>query len=137
MKKILLAIGAIVIVLTVNAQNYNVTVNSQFQPMSVEEHLRYMQAQAARDAYLEKRYDEYTGYAYKALKRGNRYDFIYYSNIALETGLYSSQLYYDRGAAFEYLKDYKRAKKEYKKAYKHGYYEAYYALEKLKKLRKR
>lgn len=53
MRKIFLYCATMFVAYSSVAQNYNVTINSQFKPMSVEEHLLYMQAQAQRQAYEE------------------------------------------------------------------------------------
>ena len=105
--------------------------------VAYEELMLAAQAKAARDAYNQQRFEEYQDKAYAALNRGDRGEFITYSNYALQTGWYNAKLYYDRGKAFQYLNDYKSAKKEYKKAKKKGYYQAESALQELKLLRKR
>lgn len=109
---------------------------SKFKPFTYEELLLQAQAKAARDAYNEKIFNEFQDKAYSCLNKKDYYGFIYYSDHALKTGWYNSQLYYDRGRAFENLNDYKRAKKEYKKAKKKGYYPAIEALKRCKQKEK-
>ena len=84
----------------------------------------------------EAQYNNYINKAYKALNRGNRNDFITYTNYALNTGFYNAQVYYDRGSVFQAMEDYAKAKKEYKIAKKLGYYQAERALVILKSIRK-
>lgn len=130
MKKVFLI--TITIILFTTNMNGQIVAESSFQPLSYEEILLAAQAQAAQRAYEEKKYDEYKSKAYDYWKNGDYNGFIHYSNIALSTGWYSASLYYDRGRAYEYLRDYKRAKKEYKKAKKKGSYLAISALEQCK-----
>lgn len=118
--------------LTTNA-NGQIVVNSTFKPLSYDELLLQAQAQAYHSKMMEEKFDEYQDKAYEQYNRGDYRGFIYYSDIALSTGWYNTQLYYDRGNAYEYLHDYKHAKKEYKKAKKKGYYPAVSALEQCKR----
>lgn len=62
--------------------------------------------------------------------------YLRYSDYALKTGWSSSELYYNRGVAYERIGNYKAAKEEYKKAKKRGYFLAKQALRDLKKKKK-
>lgn len=144
MRKIFLYCATMFVAYSSVAQNYNVTINSQFKPMSVEEHLLYMQAQAQRQAYEEEMrarskrlFEQYQNDAYKALNRGDKSGFLRLSNQALQTGWYNGKLYYDRGKVYQQFGLYKYAKQEFKKAKKVGYYQAEYALIELKEAKHR
>lgn len=144
MRKIFLYCATMFVAYSSVAQNYNVTINSQFKPMSVEEHLLYMQAQAQRQAYEEEMrarskrlFEQYQNDAYKALNRGDKSGFLRLSNQALQTGWYNGKLYYDRGKVYQQFGLYKYAKQEFKKAKKVGYYQAEYALIELKEAKRR
>jgi len=121
--KLLLLTIAMFGCMTANAQNY--VVNSTFEPLS------YSQI-AAKVAYGKRMADNYFDKAYEYYNKGDMQGFIYYSDIAMSYGWYSSECYYDRGVAYERLHDYKHAKKNYKKALKKGYYPARSALESCK-----
>lgn len=110
---------------TAKGQNYNYVIPSTFQPLS------YSQI-AAKVAYEKQMFDKYYDEAYSYYNKGDMQGFIYYSDCALKYGFYSNKMYYDRGVAYERLRDYKRAKKNYKKAMKKGYYPASQALESCK-----
>ena len=105
-----------------NAQNYNVTINSQFKPMSMEEAMMYARAQAIHEQRMEQLFNEYKDKAYNCYYRRDYNGFIYYSNLALNTGWCNDKLYYDRGVVFEKYHEYRKAKKEYQKAMSKGYY---------------
>lgn len=144
MRKIFMYCATMLVAYSSVAQNYNVTINSQFKPMSVEEHLLYMQAQAQRQAYEEEMrarskrlFEQYQNDAYKALNRGDKSGFLRLSNQALQTGWYNGKLYYDRGKVYQQFGLYKYAKQEFKKAKKVGYYQAEYALIELKEAKRR
>ncbi|MDY3968295.1 MAG: hypothetical protein SO028_07940 [Prevotella sp.] len=92
----------------------------------------HAQAEAYRQQERKERFDEYQDRAYNCYNRGDYNGFIYYSDYALKTGWYNSKLYYDRGAAYERLHEYGKAKKEYKRAIKKGYYPAQSAYEQCK-----
>jgi len=81
----------------------------------------------------QRRFTYYQNLAYESLNKDNYYDFLDYSNYALQTGWYNSKLYYDRGRVFEEIGYYKEAKMEYKKAMKRGYSRAKSALKNLRK----
>lgn len=107
-------------------------INSQFKPLSYEELMLQAQAEAYRQQKMKERFEEYQDRAYNCYNRGDYNGFIYYSDYALKTGWYNSKLYYDRGAAYERLHEYGKAKKEYKSAIKKGYYPAQSAYEQCK-----
>jgi len=96
----------------------------------------YLMGKAMKEKKEKEKYDYFVDLAYKYASQKDAINFIQYSNYALQTGWYNSKLYYDRGRAFEYIRQYKLAKKEYKKAYKKGYYKAKEALNRLKKTKK-
>ena len=114
-----------------------IVINSQYKPYTFNEIMLQAKVQAARNAYNEKKFKEYSNEAYEAYNRGDKYGFITYTNYALETGWYNAKMYYDRGQVFQSLGDMKNAKREYKKAKKHGYYQAEIALNQLKNLKKK
>ena len=101
-----------------------IVVNSTFKPLSYEELIISAQAEAYRQQKMQERFDEYQDRAYNCYNKGDYNGFIYYSDYALKTGWYNSKRYYDRGAVFERLHEYGKAKKEYKRALKKGYYPA-------------
>ena len=128
MKKFLLTLMATICVAFSYAQNTNYVIESTFQPLSMEEMLMAARANAYRQQIMKERFEEYQDKAYNCYNKGDFNGFIYYSDYALNTGWYNSKLYYDRGAAFEKLHEYRKAKKEYKRALKKGYYPAQSAL---------
>ena len=128
MKKFLLTLMATICVAFSYAQNTNYVIESTFQPLSMEEMMMAARANAYRQQIMKERFEEYQDKAYNCYNKGDFNGFIYYSDYALNTGWYNSKLYYDRGAAFEKLHDYRKAKKEYKRALKKGYYPAQSAL---------
>lgn len=143
MKKYLVLIGFSYVFVGLQAQNThyvdvrvreantpNYKVESSFEPMSTD-----MMIAGAK--YRVNKFNEYRDLAYAALKKGDKYGFITYTNYALSTDYYSAKMYYDRGKVFQELGDYKQAKKNYKKAKKHGYYQANQALAELKELSKK
>lgn len=143
MKKYLVLIGFSYVFVGLQAQNThyvdvrvreantpNYKVESSFEPMSTD-----MMIAGAK--YRVNKFNEYRDLAYAALKKGDKYGFITYTNYALSTDYYSAKMYYDRGKVFQELGDYKQAKKNYKKAKKHGYYQANQALVELKELSKK
>lgn len=138
LKKYIYAVFFVVLIFPCELQGQNVWLvnTSKFKPLTYEELLLQAQAEAARDAYNKQKFDEFQDKAYSCLKRNDYNGFIYYSDYALKTGWYNSQLYYDRGKAFESLNDYKKAKKEYKRAKKKGYYPAVEALKRCKQKEK-
>lgn len=119
------------------AQNLNLRINSTYRPLTNEELWIHAYAEALREKEREKQFNEMQDISYKYYNRGDYNGFIYYSDLALETGWYNSKLYYDRGVAFEKLNEYKKARKEYKKALKKGYYPAQSALTNCKNNEKR
>jgi len=128
MKKFLLTLMATICVAFSYAQNTNYVIESTFQPLSMEEMMMAARANAYRQQIMKERFEEYQDKAYNCYNKGDFNGFIYYSDYALNTGWYNSKLYYDRGAAFEKLHEYRKAKKEYKRALKKGYYPAQSAL---------
>lgn len=114
-----------------------IVIKSQYKPYTFEEMMLQAKVQAAKNAYNEKKFNEYSNQAYAAYNRGDKYGFITYTNYALETGWYNAKMYFDRGQVFQSLGDMKSAKREYKKAKKYGYYEAEVALNQLKKSKKK
>ena len=114
------------------AQNINIVNGSVYQPLSMEELMMAARANAYRREMAKQRFEEYKEKAYTYYNRGDYSGFIYYSNIALNTGWYNDKMYYDRGVAFEMLHEYSKAKKEYKRAIKKGYYPAQSAYEQCK-----
>jgi Flp pilus assembly protein TadD len=87
----------------------------------------------ARRAEKERLFNHYSSLAYDALNRRQYAQFLRYSEYALDTGLSSSQLYYDRGYVLESLGDFEAARKEYIKADRMGYAPARYALSELER----
>lgn len=136
MKNPIYAIVLIVVIFPYKLYGQNLLINTKFKPFTYEELILQAQAEAARDAYNEKLFNEFQDKAYSCLHKKEYNGFIYYSEQALKTGWYNSQIYYDRGRVFEYLNDYKRAKKEYKKAKKKGFYPAVEALKRCKQKEK-
>ncbi len=134
MKKIIT--GAIFTLFTVLQTHAQYRINSSYKPLTFEEAYQYAMAKAAAREAARKRFNEYVELAYKWLNQDNYYYFIKYSDIALETGLYNNQLYYDRGQAYENMNEFGKAKKEYKKSLRHGYYPAKTALEVCKQRQK-
>ena len=132
MKKFLLTLMATICVAFSYAQNTNYVIESTFQPLSMEEMMMAARANAYRQQIMKERFEEYQDKAYNCYNKGDFNGFIYYSDYALNTGWYNSKLYYDRGAAFEKLHEYRKAKKEYKRALKKGYYPAQSALKQCK-----
>jgi tetratricopeptide (TPR) repeat protein len=128
MKKFLLTLMATICVAFSYAQNTNYVIESTFQPLSMEEMMMAARANAYRQQIMKERFEDYQDKAYNCYNKGDFNGFIYYSDYALNTGWYNSKLYYDRGAAFEKLHEYRKAKKEYKRALKKGYYPAQSAL---------
>lgn len=124
MKKSLFLVWMVLVSFFSNAQNYNITVNSQFKPMSMDEAMMYARAQAIHDQRMQQLFDEYQKKAYNYYYKADYNNFIYYSNLALNTGWCSGKLYYDRGVVYEKFHEYRLAKKEYKKAIDQGYYSA-------------
>ena len=106
-----------------------IVIDSKFKPFSYEELMMQAQAEAAYNAQMKQRFQQYQDEAYRRYNKQDCYGFLTYSNYALETGWYNSQLYYDRGVVYERLNNFKQAKKEYKKAKKNGYADAERALE--------
>lgn len=139
MKRLFLLIAAVVMVATGYAQS----VESGFRPMTMEELMlpfilysqnseRIQQIQEQRQQAARQRFAEYRDKAYECYNKNDYSGFIYYSAIALSTGRYNVEMYYDRGVAFEALHDYKQAKKEYKMAINYGYYPAVTAYNEVK-----
>ena len=93
-----------------------IVIDSKFKPLSYEELMMQAQAEAAYNAQMKQRFEQYQDEAYRRYNKQDWYGFLTYSNYALETGWYNSQLYYDRGVVYERLNNFKQAKKEYKKA---------------------
>lgn len=106
-----------------------IVIDSKFKPFSYEELMMQAQAEAAYNAQMKQRFQQYQDEAYRRYNKQDWYGFLTNSNYALETGWYNSQLYYDRGVVYERLNNFKQAKKEYKKAKKNGYADAERALE--------
>ena len=132
MKKFLMLFLVAFISIKGYAQNINYVIESTFQPLSMEEMMLAARANAYRQQRMKELFEEYQDKAYAYYNKGDFNGFIYYSDYALKTGWYNSKLYHDRGAAYEKLHDYKKAKKEYKKAIKEGYYPAKAAYEQCK-----
>ena len=129
MKKYLIILVLTLVATTGKAQ---LVINSQFKPLSYEQLMLHAQAEAYREQEAKERFDQYQERAYGCYRRGDYKGFIYYSDYALKTGWYNSELYYDRGVAFEHLHEYGKAKKEYKRAIKKGFYPAVSAYEQCK-----
>ena len=132
MKRIILISALAFISIYGHAQKLNYVSESYFQPMSMGEMILKAQTEIYWQQVMQQKFEEYQDKAYNCLNNGNYQGFITYSSYALETGWYSSKLYYDRGVVFEYFHDYRNAKKEYKRAIKSGYYPAQTALEQCK-----
>lgn len=130
MKKYLIILALTLVATTGTAQ---LVVNSKFKPLSYDELMLHAQAEAYRQQEEKERFEEYQDRAYECYNQADYKGFIFYSDYALKTGWYNSQLYYDRGSAYERLHEYSKAKKEYKRALKKGYYPAQSALENCKK----
>ena len=124
-----------------NAQGY--VINSTFKPLSMQEMLlpyvlysqnaeRIRERQEQREAAAKQRFGDYSDKAYECFNKLDYQGFIYYSSLALNTGWYNSEMYYNRGRAFEELHDYKQAKRQYKIALGYGYYPAQSALKLVK-----
>lgn len=120
-KTFVLVIFAIFASIKISAQNYDYTVESYYQPLSMEE----MIIQAKVNVSL---FNKYSDIAMEYYDEGNYETFLYYSNLALDTGYGSGILYYRRGVVFEYFHKYSKAKKEYKRAICCGYSAAQSAL---------
>lgn len=118
-----------VLLVSLGSMGYAQTINAKFKPLSFDELLIQAKAEAAYKAQQKENFQRYCDTAYKYWKNKDYEGFIYYSDFALGTGFSSNSLYYDRGRAYEYLRNYKKAKKEYKKAKRNGYYPAVSALE--------
>ena len=112
MKKILIALAISFAIGEGYAQNINYTINSTFQPLSMEELMMSARAEAYRQQIAQQRFEEYKDKAYTYLNKGDYQGFLYYSDYALSTGWYNNKMYYDRGVAFEKFHEYRKAKKE-------------------------
>ena len=112
------------------AQNY--TIESTFQPLAMEEMVVAARAKAYHQQIMRQRFEEYREEAYARYNRRDYNGFLLYSYYALGTGWYDSKMYYDRGAVYEMMHEYSKAKKEYKRAMKKGYYPAKAAYEQCK-----
>lgn len=88
---------------------------------------------AEADNRLRQYYDYYAAKAYDSYRKGDYFNCLQSSSEALETGYYSADLYYIRGASYEHFGDYRQAKKCYRKARKEGSISARSALRALKK----
>ena len=119
----------IIVVCTNQVAISQFVINSKFKPFSYEELMMQAQAQAAYNARIEQLFEQYQEEAYRCYNKQDWYGFLTYSNYALETGWYTSELYYHRGVVYEHLNNFKQAKKEYKKAKQKGYVYAERALE--------
>ena len=128
--KMLLIFGLITISYTINAQinRYNQPAGATYKPLTREEIMLVAQAnairaEAERKAAIEREqaFKYYQELAYQSLNKGNKREFITFSNTAISYGWYSSTLYYDRGIAYRDLGYKQYAKKELKKAKKYGY----------------
>ena len=111
---------------------FSQTITSRYRPMSWGDMLLQVQAEAVQAESRREKFNEYKNLAYSNLEKKDYNAFLYYSQCALNCGYYTPSLYYDRGKAFEYFNEYKKAKKEYKKAIKYGHYPAVQALEECK-----
>ncbi len=67
---------------------------------------------------------QYVEIAYDYFSQKDYRNFLIYSDKALNTEYYTSELYYMRGLAYELLGLYKQSRKEYEIAYKYGYTQA-------------
>jgi hypothetical protein len=143
MKRLFLLLGFILVITFSNAQNNPYVVDGGFEPMTMDEMLlpfvlysqnaeRIRELQEQREAAAKQRFSDYSDKAYECFNKSDYQGFIYYSSLALNTGWYNSEMYYDRGRAFEELHDYKQAKKQYKIALGYGYYPAQSALQLVK-----
>jgi tetratricopeptide (TPR) repeat protein len=130
MKKylILLALAAV----TVTGAAQSLVISSRYRPLSVEEMVLQVQAETYYQQKMKERFEEYQDKAYIYYNKGDYKNFITYSDYALQTGWYTGKLYYDRGYAYECLREYRKAKKEYKRAIKKEYSPAQYAYEQCK-----
>lgn len=87
-----------------------IVIDSKFKPFSYEELMMQAQAEAAYNAQMKQRFEQYQDEAYRRYNKQDWYGFLTYSNYVLETGWYNSQLYYDRGVVYERLNNFKQAK---------------------------
>lgn len=92
---------------------------------------------AAADHRRKSHFEDYESEAYDYFNRGDYYNCLYSSSLALETGFYTPRLFYIRGIAFERIGNYKEAKKMYRKAKRKGFTPARTALEALKQSKKK
>lgn len=67
---------------------------------------------------------QYAAIAYDYFNNKDYRNFLKYSDSALETLYYTSELYFMRGYAYEMLGLYKQSRQEYELAYKYGYTQA-------------
>ena len=91
----------------------------------------YPTSSQIKKAETQRLFTHYSDLAYTALNRNQYALFLRYSDYALQTGINTARLYYDRGYVYELLGDYNTARKEYKKADRQGYTPARYALREL------
>lgn len=96
--------------------------------------MQYMNAEREAADRTRPLFQSYCDAAYDAAEKGDFQQFLFYSAKALDTGMWNSQLFYDRGQAYENLGDYKNAESEYKIAYKRGYSPAYSKISSMKML---
>ncbi len=131
MKKTVLLVLAIALSCVAMSQRVSTT-TAQFHSMSMEEMQMMARAQAARQAYNKQQFEEYMELAYEQWNKQDCKVFLFYSDKALEFGWHNDKMYFDRGKAYEYFHEYRKAKREYKKAIEGGYYPAKLALEQCK-----
>jgi hypothetical protein len=129
MKKLFVSLLMICTALQVSAQIVQIPVMSMYDDNSVSQYIGAVREHANQVGPL---FNAYRDVAYECWNKRDYSGFLVYSAKALDTGLWSTELYYDRGQAYEFLGYYKEAKDEYKYAYKNGYSSARYKISEMK-----
>lgn len=92
----------------------------------------YLNVMASNYARIKQNFEYYRNLMYDALDKNQNSAAITYAQYALNTSMYSSDVYVGLGVANERLGNLKEALKAYKKAYKLGFYEAGTAIDRVK-----
>lgn len=92
----------------------------------------YLNAMASHYARKKQDFEHYRDLMYDALDKNQNVAAITYAQYALNTSMYSSDVYVGLGVANERLGNLKESLKAYKKAYKLGFYEASAAIDRVK-----
>lgn len=114
------------------APNNGLLVTPEYRPMPYEQYASIILYEQQQAKIRKENFERYKSIAYDYYYRGDYSNFLYYSELALKYGWYNNKMYYDRGKAYEYFHDYRKAKKEYRKAIRTDYQGAEYALEQCK-----